>query len=118
MVERYTEIRIDTDTIRLFSFIKPYTKPALSGEIPTIDMASVDDRDQDEVLYDSPKKKQKKGTPDVPYYLRNFNTIVNHVLQNTHNQTLFPAEELQLLWLFQELSGLSFDIVTHLLAEI
>ena len=67
--------------------------------------SSLDDRDEDEELYDSPKKKQKRGTPDVPYYLRNFNIVLNHTLTNAHNQSLFPAEELQQLYYFQELSG-------------
>ena len=59
----------------------------------------------DEELYDSPRKMKDAGSPKVPYYLRNFLTILNHVLQNAHNWSLFSEQELSLLRSFSELQG-------------
>ena len=43
----------------------------------------------DDELYDSPSKRKASGSPNVPYYLSNFLTILNRVLQNAHNSSLF-----------------------------
>lgn len=59
----------------------------------------------DEELYDSPGKKKDAGIPKIPYYLRNFLTILSHVLQNAHNWSLFSEQELSLLRSFSELQG-------------
>ena len=40
-------------------------------------------------LYDSPSMQKASGSPNVPYYLSNFLTILNRVLQNAHNSSLF-----------------------------
>ena len=61
----------------------------------------------DDELYDSPRKRKDSGSPKVPYYLRNFLTILNHVLQSAHNFRLFSEEELSLLRSFSELQGRS-----------
>ena len=57
----------------------------------------------DEELYNSSSKRKASGSPNVPYYLRNFLTILNHVLQNAHNSSLFSEEMLSLLQ--QRISG-------------
>lgn len=59
----------------------------------------------DDELYDSPSKRKAAGSPKVPYYLRNFLTILNHVLQNAHNASLLSGEMLSLLRSFSDLQG-------------
>ena len=59
----------------------------------------------DDELYDSPSKRKASGSPNVPYYLRTFFTILNHALQNAHNSSLFSEEMLLLLPNFSDLQG-------------
>ena len=59
----------------------------------------------DEELYDSPRKRKEAASPKTPYYLRNFLAILNHVLQNAHNWSLFSEQELSLLRSFSDLQG-------------
>lgn len=61
----------------------------------------------DDELYDSPSKRKAAGSTKLPYYLRNFLTILNHVLQSAHNASLFSGEMLALLRSFSDLQGRS-----------
>ena len=78
----------------------------MSGDVITMAAVEVGSEPlSDDELYDSPSKRKASGSPRVPYYLRNFLTILNHVLQNAHNSSLFSEEMLSLLRNFSDLQG-------------
>ena len=69
----------------------------MSGDVITMAAVEVGSEPlSDDELYDSPSKRKASGSPSVPYYLSNILTILNCVLQNVHNSSLFAEERLLL----------------------
>ena len=69
-----TTLRSDTGQWRLMTFV--------TGDVITMAVVEVGYGPlSDDELYDSPSKRKASGSPNVLYYLRNFLTILNHVLQ-------------------------------------
>ena len=78
----------------------------MSGDVITMAAVEVGSEPlSDGELYNSPSKRKTSSSPTVPYSLRNFITILNYVLQNVHNSSLFAEEMLLLFRNFSDLQG-------------
>ena len=84
----------------------PYTVDPIVSAYPLFDLMLSDIEDHE--LYESPSKSKRASpiaSPGQPYFMRNFNVILNHVLLNSYNHLLFTKEDMLAIENFTKLQG-------------